>query len=269
MKSESGRLMPPIITKSRKELVQRGISLLREGLNVPIPAKTSVPLTPTIVREAQQIVQRAKRAEARQARNSVQDLIPQAAAIAQAYTKELKSYRELAQVHNCTLPTIQALLLMQQVGIRKAGRVLGKPNDGGDQQGKISPLQRQWLLAQDLKGVRHSDIASVLGISRERVRQLCQRAGHTPRRQRARAAHEQCVLADSANRAISQEQQRHAPPSTEVVTASMLWTRGNDIQSIAQVMGRNPNSLGVQIARWRRRWPTMFARRYGQHQFKN
>jgi len=237
--------------KTPRQKVQRGIALLLKGLEIAIPTQAPVPA-----------LQRLSDTSQRQERSSVHDLLPKASAIGRAYAKELKSYRDLASEYNCTLPTIQAILHLRHVPIRKAGRVMGKENDGGTQQSKVSPRQRAWMLKQDLAGMPHSEIAHVIGVSRERVRQLCQKAGHPSRRSRTRADHESEVLADSANRLISNEQHRAVRPSRDIMAAAELWAEGSTIEGIAEAMNRNSNSLGVQIARWRGRWPDLFQRRY-------
>lgn len=245
MKSESARLPIPVVSKSQKQLVEKAVAILRSGLNIQLPPKVTKAAT--------------------KGRAGVQELLSKAPEIAQAYTEHLKSYRDLAVQYNCTLPTIQALLLSQGVSVRKPGRVFGKDNDGGHQQSKISPVQRRWMLDQDLKGTPHTDIAVILGVSRERVRQLCERAGHEPRRKRMKAEREATVLAKASHQQASKDEARSAPPSDEAVAVSLLWRSGNDIKQIAASLKRNPNSLGVQIVRWRQRWPTMFCRRYKHH----
>ena len=250
--SESARLKaPPLSVRQHRARIAE---ILKKGL---IENRRTLPSVPDPMTPSQPAPKRG--------RQSVMALMPQAEAIAKAYSESLKSYRELAKQYNCTLPTIQALLLIQGVAIRKAGRVLGKENDGGDQQSKLSPYQRQWMLKQDLAGMPHSEIGAVIGVSRERVRQLCQRAGHPTRRERVRLAREQNVLAHDAVRVANEAQRLNAQPNGDVVTASMLWAKGDDIAAIAKAMHRNPNSLGVQIARWRHRWPSMFQRRYARH----
>jgi hypothetical protein len=194
------------------------------------------------------------------------DLVPALEDICRAYKDDQVSIEQLMHEYHATYATIRTVLTQNGVEIRRFGRPKGKHWEGYDRARKITPEQQAWLLAEDAKGTKHRIIATKLGISRERVRQLAAAAGHKPRYTRAAETREQRAAAATAEQTMKQaqrEQQRHTP-TPHMLKVSELWLKSPamEIVEIANRLHLNPNSLGVQISRWRQRHPDLFPRRY-------
>ncbi len=200
-------------------------------------------------------------------KHSVRELQPYALSIAHEYINKA-SLRELAAKYHATLPTISAVLESRGVKIRTSGRIAGKDNPAYEVHFKLTSAQREWALQQDNFGTQHAEIAEKLNISRERIRQICLEAGHPPRREVMREQREQRVLEQSAQTAINRARREatRAQTSPTIEKAAKLWAKDKTIEEIAEVLGSQANTVGVQIARWRKRWPDLFPRRYVSHE---
>ncbi len=182
----------------------------------------------------------------------VEDLRPVAKALCQDYTNGL-GYRELMTKYHTTYPHIAEILAENKVDIRKSGRAKGATYEAYGQKHLITPDKRDEILRLDLTGgMTLSQIGDMFNITRERVRQICQAAGHparySPRVKKARAE--------------PVRQARTTEPSDQITQISKMWNGGLSALEIAKKLKRNPNSMGVQISRWRHRWPNLFESRY-------
>jgi cell fate (sporulation/competence/biofilm development) regulator YlbF (YheA/YmcA/DUF963 family) len=199
-------------------------------------------------------------------KKKVKDLAPAAQAICRAYQDEQVSIEQLMHQYHATYATIRTVLTTNGVQVRRFGRPKGKHWEGYDRARKITAEQRKWLLDEDLKGTKHRVIAARLGISRERVRQLCAVAGHKPRYERAAKSREAQAAIETSEQVVraAQREQRLHTPTPQMLRVSELWMASPtlEIVEIANRLHLNPNSLGVQIARWRKRHPDLFPRRY-------
>lgn len=204
-----------------------------------------------------------KAPKAKSPHTRVEHLERHAKAICKSYN-ENASLRELAKRFNTTLPMITRVLHANRVEMRAPGRVAGKPSPGYDIFTKISPAQQTWILAEDLRGTEYKVIGDKLGVSRERIRQICLAAGHQPKRVRMRIVRTRLALQGEEQRIrrkLDRQEQLDAI-TTEISTAATLWAKGLTIEGIAKKLKQSPNSMGVHIARWRARHPDLFPRRY-------
>lgn len=169
------------------------------------------------------------------------------------------SMEELMHRYNATYQSIRTVLAKHGVEIRGPGRPKGKAWAGYDKIRKITAPQKAWALAEDLKGTSHRFIADKLGISRERVRQICREAGHAPRYGTAAKSPRVRRLAS----AVYADQT--GAPVELVKQVSSMWLEGKTVPEIAKMIGQSPGGLGVRIHRWRQTWPALFPGRYTRH----
>lgn len=196
------------------------------------------------------------------------EIQPFATAICADYSDAKMSLRELSSKYRATLPTIRRVLTEGKCDIRSFGRIAGKDNPAYDVHTKLSDKDRTWLLAQDLKGVEHVEVADKLGISRERVRQICLENGHKPRREVMREQRAQIDQAEKTTKAIARARRRQKllAVTPEVEKAANMWAAGKTTEEIGEALGRKLNTMGVWVKRARARWPDLFPRRYARHE---
>lgn len=198
--------------------------------------------------------------------NSFETLLPYAAGVAEEYRNKA-SLRELATKFHATLPTIRRLLEHEKCEIRSFGRIAGKELPAYEIHSKITAEQKEWILQRDLAGIEHAEIAGQVGISRERVRQICQEAGHEARRTVMREQREQRLLNEVADTAIrkAKRQEKLMTITAEVELAAKMWAQGSTIAEVADAIGAPANTVGVKLSRWRKRWPDLFPGRYAKN----
>jgi DNA-binding CsgD family transcriptional regulator len=268
--------------KRRPELlentVQHGLSFLEQallGVKAPKqPKPKPLPVAKTTNRVAKWIQATdptpslTPKEQARPAKSShtrPEKLAPYEEAICKAYN-ENATLRDLAARYDTTVVMIRRVLVKHKIPMRPVGRISGKPSAAYDQLIKVTPKQRDWILEEDLKGTEHTVLAEKLGISKERVRQICLKAGHPSRRQVQRVQREQQAITDE-----SEKIKRYVERREQVMTitpvmekAAAMWAQGKTVHIIAKTLKISPNSMGVHISRWRGRHPKLFPRRYAQ-----
>ena len=104
------------------------------------------------------------------------------------------------------------------VPIRRAGTIIGV-----HRLQKLSPEQVQEALQLDEQGMSHMDIGRKLGVTRERIRQICLRAGHQTRRERM----DKTIRLQEARMARTQARLQ------KVAQISEAWRRGFTMRELS------------------------------------
>jgi len=90
---------------------------------------------------------------------------------------------------------------------------------------KLSEKQVAWLLKQDLANTPHVEIARCVGVSPERVRQICAAANHPPRKPR-------CTKMSESRAAITARRQQRVD---RVRLLSEAWKAGASMLEMAKL----------------------------------
>lgn len=124
----------------------------------------------------------------------------------------------------------------------------------------LTPDVVAWVLEQDLANAPHYDIARLVGVSRERIRQICLAAGHATRRSRMTRAQE-IKETRLARKAVKMEFIRQL---------SEMYKAGESYKVLhlfARPKAKNPSSgVGASvISAYRRQYPDLFPYRRPLH----
>lgn len=120
---------------------------------------------------------------------------------------------------------------------------------------KLSPANVQWLLDQDSQDVPHAEIARRLGVTRERVRQICVLSGHRPRRARMTK-----MLALREAR-----EAKKAERELMIQALSEQWKAGATADELAVIAGVTKTGVRNAIALLRAERPDLFPYRRPNH----
>lgn len=156
------------------------------------------------------------------------------------------SILELSLKHDCADTTIRQKL-------RQLGAHVTKPRVKGYRKGptKITMEQVDWLLAQDLLDVQHQDLATQLGITRERVRQICLANNHATRRSRQTRAQE---IRDGI-------QARKIAKQNKIQELSRRWNEGASLEEMSILYGSDTPKAqrgATNVANLRKQYPDLF-----------
>jgi len=166
------------------------------------------------------------------------------------------SLYQLALNHELAASTVRASIKAVGGDIRGLGRAKGMTSPGYERLNKLSDELRTYVLTADDDGIRHSVIGKHVGVTKERVRQICNAAGHPTRRERLAQRRGQAILLRMADgegrRAIARTM------SDEAKKAAELWNAGHEMPVLAQKLNRTLGSMAVCVSRWRALWPSKF-----------
>lgn len=142
-----------------------------------------------------------------------------------------------------------------------AGRKLGSGVGYGL---KLTRAQFDEILRRDERNEPHGDIARLFGVSRQRVQQICEAAGHPPRQARRK---EQTVREREARTAERQQLRllKRLTPSASGLAFAKLWEEGKSLREIAATLGITRGATCVKLIRLRKRHPELFPYRRAEH----
>jgi len=166
------------------------------------------------------------------------------------------SLYRVATAHETSPITVRACIQALGGLIRTVGRGKGKTSEGYARLNKLTDELREYVLRADEDGIRHSVIAGQVGVTKERVRQLCAKAGHPTRRERLALRRQQTSLKRVARGEGQLAQSRSM--TKEAKLAALLWKDGHEMAVLAQKFNRTKGSMSVCICRWRALWPLQF-----------
>lgn len=125
-------------------------------------------------------------------------------------------------------------------------------------QRKLTTEQIGWALEQDLNGMSHMDISKEVGVSRERIRQICMKAEHPTRRGRMTKMVE----------VREQIEARKLNKQKLIESVASAYAGGATLKEVCEMTGReytNPHQAYAIIQDYRRLRPELFPYRMLRH----
>lgn len=161
----------------------------------------------------------------------------------------------IAARYNSNFPMVRRKLVSLGVTIKPKGSYLNSRHKTHSYS-KLTPEQVSWILEQDKNNVAHQEIAKRVGVTRERVRQICLEANHSTRRSRQTKT----LLVKDAIATRQQEWNEY------IQQASELWKAGATLPELGQMMGSPTiHATQARINNYRKQWPDKFPYRMKPH----
>jgi hypothetical protein len=129
---------------------------------------------------------------------------------------------------------------------------------------KLTRAQHEEILRRDERDISHAEIGKLFGVSRERIRQICEAAGHPTRRERQQKEME-VRKRRRRNDLATKRKLKRLTPTANTIKISELWNQGKTIREIAAVMGVKTSSMAVWTVRLRNRFPALIPYRRAEH----
>lgn len=129
---------------------------------------------------------------------------------------------------------------------------------------KLNRVQHEEILRRDERNIPHAEIGKLFGVSRERIRQICELAGHPTRRkrQRERIASERAQLvSDRKDRRFLKK----VTPTAKTLERARLWQDGKTLREMAVILGQRIETVAVRVIQLRTRHPELFPYRRPEH----
>lgn len=161
---------------------------------------------------------------------------------------------ELCAKHRTSTGSLVRKLRALGIQIRPKG-FYGRVNDPRQ---RLSPEQVDWILQQDLQDIPHADIARKVYVTRERVRQICAKAGHKSRMSR--------LTKTLANREALEARRRQYAAFIQAL--SDAWKNGATFEEMAILAGMPVTTYqrGASKVGWlRTKYPELFPYRNPNH----
>jgi hypothetical protein len=179
-------------------------------------------------------------------------LSPTAASLPAAVGTEYLSGQTIFQIavkYRVSPYSVSERLRSLKVKIRPPG---WRPGRKG--RGKLNASQIEYILEQDSKNASHTDIAHSVGVSRERVRQICLEASHVSRQSRM------TKVLQLREASLARKAGRHSA----LLELSRLYRQGASFVEISAFWLEGTPSRGrgaSLISGFRKRYPKLFPHR--------
>lgn len=167
-----------------------------------------------------------------------------------------ESLLELCARHRCSPDQMRQRIVSLGVEIRPKGFRGGRLQSFT----KLTPEQVEWILAQDRQDVLHADIGRAVGVSRERIRQICLAAGQPSRASR------RAELISARTQALEARRTETAKALEQVTqTLSEQWNKGASLNEMGALLGWSRQSVCTEVSKLREKHPELFPHRKLNH----